>query len=66
MDNVRLSIRAWRRARRISKEKMATLLGVHTNTYSRWEGNPKDISVINAERIAKILGVRFEDINFLE
>lgn len=65
MDNTRLSIKAWRKVREISQERMAEMLGVHVNTYARWEENPKDISVMNAHQIAKILTVKFDDINFL-
>jgi DNA-binding XRE family transcriptional regulator len=45
---------------------MAELLGIHENTYRNWENNPKNISILNAFRIADVLGVDMNDIKFCE
>ena len=59
-----LSFQAWRRAKKISKRKMAELLGVHENTYRNWERNPNLISIIYAKKIAEIIGVSIDQIMF--
>lgn len=61
-----LTFQEWRRLRNISKKKMAELLGIHENTYSNWEKNPKNISILNAFKIADVLGVNMNDIKFCE
>jgi DNA-binding XRE family transcriptional regulator len=61
-----LTFQEWRRLRNISKKKMAELLGIHENTYRNWENNPKNISILNAFRIADVLGVDMNDIKFCE
>ena len=59
-----LSVGAWRRAKDISQKDMAEKLGVHVNTYQNWEKSPQNISIENAQKIAEIFGVSFEDISF--
>ena len=60
----RLTLRAWRRAKEITQEKMAELLDVATPTYISWEQNPENIKVSNAYKIADVLGVDISDIIF--
>jgi DNA-binding XRE family transcriptional regulator len=43
---------------------MASLLGIHENTYRSWEKNPRNITVINAYRISDILKVKIDEIEF--
>jgi DNA-binding XRE family transcriptional regulator len=45
---------------------MASLLGIHENTYRSWEKNPRHISVINAYKISDILNVGIDEIKFCE
>lgn len=59
-----LTLRQWRRAKEISQEKMADILGVHVNTYQNWEEAPEKISIEKAMAIAKIFGVSLDDITF--
>lgn len=59
-----LTFQEWRRARNISKKKMAQLLGIHENTYSSWEKDPKRISILNAFKIANVLKVNIDEIKF--
>ena len=61
-----LSVGSWRRAKGISQKDMAEKLGVHVNTYQNWEKSPQNISIENAQKIADIFGVSFEDISFRE
>ena len=59
-----LTLRQWRRAKEISQEKMAEILGVHVNTYQNWEETPEKISIEKAMAIAKTFGVSLDDITF--
>lgn len=61
-----LTFQEWRRVRKISARKMASLLGIHENTYRSWEKNPRHISVINAYKISDILNVGIDEIKFCE
>lgn len=62
---MKLTLAEWRRARGISQEKMAEDLGVHLNSYTRWEKNPLEIRYGNALTIANILNVSLDDILFV-
>ena len=59
-----LTFQEWRRIRNISARKMASLLGIHENTYRSWEKNPRNLTVINAYRISDILNVKIDEIEF--
>ena len=59
-----LTVRQWRRAKEITQEDMAKSLGVHVNTYQKWEESPGKISIDNALKIAKILDTSLNDISF--
>lgn len=60
----KLSVKSWRLAREISQEQMAKKLEVHPNTYILWEKEPSKISVAMSFKIASILNVSFDDIDF--
>lgn len=60
----RLSLRATRRAKEITQEFMAERLGISTQTYLSWEQNPENIKIGVAYKIADILGVDIQDIEF--
>lgn len=60
-----LTVRQWRKAKELSVSKMAELLGIHANTYTSWEENPSKISIGYAFKIASILSVSIDDIDFL-
>lgn len=62
---MRLKLCEWRRARGISQGDMAKKLSISKPTYFRWEKDPQNISMHNAERIANILEVSLYDIIFL-
>lgn len=55
-----------RRMRGYSQEYMAQKLGCHRNTYAKMEGNPQDITMGQADKLASILNVSVNDIIFLK
>lgn len=59
-----LSLREWRRAKEISQEQMAQKLGIHVNTYLKWEQDPHRINIQSALKIVKILNVPIDNISF--
>lgn len=60
-----LTLKEWRRAKGISLEKMAKLIGVSMNTYIRWEREPGKMPLEKAKGFATALGIDFNDIIFL-
>ena len=57
------TLEEYRRAKGISKEAMASELGIHPNTYTHWEDSPEEnITISNGIKISKILNVPFEKI----
>lgn len=61
---MRLGLKAWRRAKNITQESMAEMLGISVATYIAWEQNPLDIKIRVAYKIAEILAVNINDIDF--
>lgn len=61
---MKLTLEECRRAKRISQEQMASLAGVHVNTYRTWEENPGEIRLSKAVIIAEKLGMSLDDILF--
>jgi len=59
------TLRQWRRAKEITVAEMAKALDIHPNTYIKWEENPGMVTMKNAHKIAEILEVRIEAIDFL-
>lgn len=59
-----LTLRQWRRAKEITQQGMADMLGVHVNTYQNWEEAPDKISITNAVKIANIFNLTIDDIDF--
>ena len=58
----RLTLMEWRRARKVSQEKMADLCGVHVNTYRIWENSPGQLRINQALKIADFLKISLDDI----
>lgn len=46
-------------------QEIADKLGVHAQTYSKYEKHPEDMSIAMGEKFAEIVGLNFEDIIFL-
>lgn len=59
---MQLELGAWRRARNKTQEEMASICGVHINTYRRWEDHPNEIRVDKALQIADTLQIGLDDI----
>ena len=59
-----MTVRAHRRARDISQESMAKMLGVSVGTYQNWEKKPEQITIANAVKIAEIFGIAMNAIEF--
>ena len=59
-----LTVRQWRAVREKTQREMAELLGVHINTYQKWERNPRIMDVRHAQRLAEIFEVDINDIDF--
>lgn len=60
------SIRSARRAREITQQEMADSLQVHVQTYRKLEEHPENATVKQAREIARILGVRYDDLTFAQ
>lgn len=65
MEQMTMTLKQHRLVRELSLAKMAELLGVHMNTYIKWEKEPWKISIEVAEKICDILGISFDVIIFL-
>ena len=61
---MQLTLEEWRRAKKISQEQMAELLGIHVNTYRAWEENPGEIRLSRALLIAEKLEIPIDDLIF--
>lgn len=59
-----LTIRQWRLSKEISQQAVADGLGVHVNTYRKMEARPNKIAIEDANKIAQILGVPMDNIDF--
>lgn len=64
-DAIKLYVDEWRRVRNVSQQTIAENLGVHPNTYRRWEKNPESIPVVYAIKICERLDVPFDSVIFL-
>lgn len=59
-----LTLKQHRLVREKSLAEMAAALGVHVNTYMRWEAMPETVKVVDAIKIAKVLNVSVDEIVF--
>lgn len=55
----------WRRAKGITQDEMAKMLGISKPTYVRWERKPDNITIGFANKIAKIFETDLSNIIFL-
>lgn len=62
----RRTLREWRALRKLDKQDMANVIGVHPSTYSKWEDRPEEIRIREAARIADALDCNVKDIIFFE
>lgn len=55
----------WRRAKGITQDEMAKMLGISKPTYVRWERKPDNITIGFANKIAMIFETDLSNIIFL-
>lgn len=60
------SIRQIRRMKEIRQKEMAEYLGIHIQTYRKLEEHPEKATVEQAKKIAKKLGVSYDDLFFAD
>lgn len=60
---MKMTLRAWRRAKGKTIAEMARWLDVHPNTYQKWEEAPGKISIDKANEIASYLQISLDDID---
>ena len=58
------NIKRFRLEKGMTQKAMADILGIHVNTYMKWEENPKRIPISKAYKIAVTLGVSMDQILF--
>ena len=49
----------------MTQQQVADRMGVHVQTYQRMENNPEDVTIRQGKSFSEIVGVRFEDIFFI-
>lgn len=59
-----LSLKQHRLVKGKTQDEMATMLGVHVQTYRKLEENPEEVTIKQAKMIAEYLGVPYNDIFF--
>ena len=64
-DKMKFKLVEWRRAKGITQDEMAKLLGISKPTYVRWEKTPENISMGFALKIASIFETDLSSIIFL-
>lgn len=57
-------LRQIRRARELSQQNVADVIGVHVNTYMRWEREPGIIPVNAAYALAELFKMQINDLFF--
>lgn len=62
---MKLTLKEWRRLKEVSQEAMASVCGVHVNTYRAWEEKPSSIKLGDAMKLAEHLNISLDDIIFL-
>lgn len=60
----KLTLKQHRVIRELSQERMAEMLGVHINTYRNWEERPSNLTIGKAKKIANVLELSIDEINF--
>ena len=61
-----LTVREWRKIKEISQQSAADALGIHVNTYMKWEKKPEMIPIKYGYQLAALFGVSVADICFDE
>lgn len=61
---MKLTLRQWRGAKELTQKEMSEKLGVHINTYQKWEEKPENVKIKDAKSISEVFGVPIDDIDF--
>lgn len=61
----RLNVKQWRLAKGKTIAEMAAAIGVHPNTFRKWENDPEIIPIYAARKIAFELGEDIDEVFFL-
>lgn len=48
----------------LTQRDVAEILGVHVQTYMKWEKNPEEMSIGTAKQFSRIVGIGVEEIFF--
>lgn len=59
-----ISLRSARVNARLTQKQLGDIVGVHENTIAKWENDPSEMSIRNAEKVCMALDVKFSDIFF--
>lgn len=48
----------------LTQKQLGKIVGVHENTISKWENDPSEMSIKNAEKVCEALDIGISDIFF--
>lgn len=61
---MRLTIKQARLISELTQKEIAEVLGVHVQTYMKWEKSPEEMSIGTAKQFARIVKRDFDEIFF--
>lgn len=61
---MKLTVKKARLIAGLKQKDIAEILGVHVQTYMKWERNPEEMSIGTAKQFSKIVGIEVEEIFF--
>ena len=53
-----------RQFRNLSQEKIADMMGVHRQTYMKWEKDPDEMTIGKGKEFSRITNIEFDEIFF--
>ena len=59
-----ISLKSARINAKLTQRQLGEIVGVHENTIAKWENDPAEMSIRNAEKVCKALDVKLSDIFF--
>lgn len=60
-----LTMKQARVGRGMSQDEMAAAMGCHRNTYRKWEHNPGDMPIKQAQKFCEIVKLQLDEIIFV-
>lgn len=61
MERKKITLKTARLIAGYTQDELAELMGVHPHTISDWEKRPSRISIGNAKKLKKLLGIEYEN-----